>query len=130
MTLGDIIKRYASEHTMLSFTKRSGISRAYAYMLINDKNSKGEHIKPSIETIQKVALGVGMTIDEIFSLLDYDYVVKAKSQEVESEVQAREITARERFLLEQYIKADEKTRTAVDVLLDMDRFEKESRLEA
>ena len=72
MTLGEIIKQYVDNNSMMFFVHRSGLSRAYAYMLINDKNSKGEHIRPSIETIQKVANGVGLTLDEIFTFFDYD----------------------------------------------------------
>ena len=126
MTLGEIIKQYVDNNSMVFFVHRSGLSRAYAYMLINDKNSKGDHISPSIETIQKVANGVGLTLDEIFTLLDYDYVVKAKSQESGQESPQPETTSRERFLLNQYLKADEKTKLAVDVLLEMSRFEKEN----
>ncbi len=36
------------------------------------------------------------------------------------------ISKRERYLLNQYNNADEKTKNAVDVLLDMSRFEKEN----
>lgn len=130
MTLGEIIKNYADENSMIRFTKRSGISRAYAYMLINGKNSRGEHINPSIETIQKVANGVGLTLDEIFTLLDYDYVVKVKSQETEPEISETGITARQRFLLQQYEKADERTQAAIDLMLQMDKFEKKESLDA
>ena len=38
MTLGEIIKEYAEEHSMTQFIKDSGLSKAYVYMLINNKN--------------------------------------------------------------------------------------------
>lgn len=130
MTLGQIIKNYVDENSMVLFTTRSGLSRAYAYMLINDKSGRGKHINPTIETIQKVANGVGLTLDEIFSILDYDYVVKVKSQETDPETPSTDITARQRFLLHQYEAADERTQAAIDVMLQMDKFEKKESLDA
>ena len=130
MTLGEIIKNYVDENSMVWFTTRSGLSRAYAYMLINDRNGRGKHINPTMETIQKVAKGVGLTLDEIFSILDYDYVVKVKSQETDPESPITDITARQRFLLHQYEKSDERTQAAIDVMLQMDKFEKKESLDA
>lgn len=42
----------------------------------------------------------------------------------------QDITPRQRFLLNQYEKAEERTKMAIDVMLGMDRFEKEKALEA
>ena len=88
MTLGEIIKDYVDHNSMAFFTARSGLSRAYAYMLINDKNGRGKRINPTMETIQKVAIGVGLTFDEIISLLDHDYVVTVNSQGINPESSA------------------------------------------
>lgn len=79
MTLGEIIKEYADEHSMTAFLKDSGISKAYAYMLINNKNNKGEPIVPSIETIGKVAHGVHQSFDDVFTRLDYDFLVRVNT---------------------------------------------------
>lgn len=75
MTLGEIIKNYCDEHSITQFIKDSGISKAYVYMLIANKNNKGEPITPSIETIKKVAVGMHKSFDEIFNQLDYDFIV-------------------------------------------------------
>ena len=76
MTLGAIIKEYTEEHSMTQFIKDSGLSKAYVYMLINNKNNKGEPIVPSIETIKKVADGMHADFDEVFNKLDYDFMVR------------------------------------------------------
>ena len=39
MKLGEIIKEYAEEHSISSFINDSGLSKAYVYMLINNKNN-------------------------------------------------------------------------------------------
>ena len=78
MTLGEIIKEYAEEHSMTQFIKDSGLSKAYVYMLINNKNKNGEPIEPSIETIKKVATGVHSTFDAVFNRLDYGFEVRRK----------------------------------------------------
>lgn len=80
MKLGEIIKEYAEEHSISSFINDSGLSKAYVYMLINNKNNKGEPIVPSIETIKKVAAGVHSTFEDVFNKLDYDFVVKVEGQ--------------------------------------------------
>lgn len=51
MTLGDIIREYLETNTMTDFSRESGISRAYAYMLIKNKNNSGGKIVPSWETL-------------------------------------------------------------------------------
>lgn len=44
MTLGDMIKEYLKDNTMTDFAKESGLSRAYAYLLIKNKNNSGGEI--------------------------------------------------------------------------------------
>jgi len=80
MTLGEIIKEYADEHSITSFINDSGLSKAYVYMLISNKNNKGEPIVPSIETIKKVADGIHTSFEEVFNRLDYDFVVKVEGK--------------------------------------------------
>lgn len=78
MTLGDIIREYASDHSMTQFIRDSGLSKAYVYMLINNRNNKGEPIVPSIDTINKAAKGMHKTFDEVFNSLDPDMMVTTK----------------------------------------------------
>ena len=77
MTLGELIKEYTKEHSMAQFINDSTLSKAYVYMLINNKNNTGEAIVPSIETIKKAAKGMHSDFDSVFNKLDYDFVVSA-----------------------------------------------------
>ncbi len=79
MTLGEMIKTYTEEYSMTEFIKDAGISRAYAYLLIANKNKGGSPIVPTIEMIQKVSKGLHKNFDEVFNELDYDFVVKINS---------------------------------------------------
>ena len=75
MTLGDIIKDYCSTHSKAQFTRDSGLSKAYTYMLINTRNKNGEPIMPSIMTIKKAAMGMHTSFDKVFNQLDDDLIV-------------------------------------------------------
>lgn len=73
MTLGDIIKSYRSKYglSMDSFSEKSGISKAYISLLEKNRHPKtGKEIAPSIQCIKQAAHGMGMTFDDLFSLLD------------------------------------------------------------
>lgn len=83
MTLGDFIKEYVKDHTMTEFIKDSGLSKAYVYMLVNNKNNNGEPIVPSIDTIKKVAKGIHKSFDELLFALDPDLVVSTGRSNVE-----------------------------------------------
>lgn len=78
MTLGDIIKKYRKEHsaTMEQVAKLCDITKGYVAMLERNINSKtGKPVKPTIETILKVCGGLRLDVNEVFSLLDDDYVI-------------------------------------------------------
>lgn len=76
MTLGDIIKDYCSSHSKAQFARDSGLSKAYTYMLINNRNKNGEPITPSMETIKKAATGMHTTFDAVFNRLDDDLIMQ------------------------------------------------------
>ena len=80
MTLGEMIREYADEHSMAEFVKRSGLSRAYVYNLIDNKNCSGGKITPSIRTLEKVAKGTQTTLDEVLMCLGYDSVVRVEGK--------------------------------------------------
>ena len=75
MNLGDIIKEYLENHTVNQFIEDSGLSKAYTYNLINNRNNQGNAPVPTIDTINKVAKGVHSDFDTVFSKLDHDIVV-------------------------------------------------------
>lgn len=80
MNLGDLIKEYVEENSIAEFVKDSKISRAYVYQLIENKNTNGSKIVPTIETIKKVSAGLHKDFDEIFNMLDYDFVIKVNEK--------------------------------------------------
>lgn len=79
MTLGDIIKAYREEHdmSMEEFSKASGISKTYVWMLEKNINSKtGKEIIPTIEYIQKAAKGMFMDFDDLFEMISDNVKIK------------------------------------------------------
>ena len=60
MHLGEIIKKYRTQNNMSmdSFSKRSGISKAYISVLEKNKDPRnGKKVTPSIPIIKKAAEG-------------------------------------------------------------------------
>lgn len=73
MTLGDIIKEYRSQHgmSMDDFSQRSGISKAYISLLEKNRHPRtGMPIIPSVGTISKAAIGMGMDFNDLFFMID------------------------------------------------------------
>ena len=66
MKLGEIIREYRliNKMSMGDFARASGISKPYVSMLEANKNSNGgKPIVPSVETLQKVARVIGISLD-------------------------------------------------------------------
>ena len=73
MTIGEIIKKYCSEHGLSyqQFAQASKVSKGYISMLINGRNPKtGKPMKPTIETYINIAEAMGMTVDQLFEIMD------------------------------------------------------------
>lgn len=73
MTLGELIKQYRTEHGLSQgdFAIRAGFSRGYISMLENNKNPQsGLPIALTLETMQKAAVGMNITVNELFALVD------------------------------------------------------------
>ena len=72
MKLGEIIREYRlrNKMSMGDFARASGLSKPYVSMLEANKNSNGgKPIAPSVETLQKVACTVGVSLDELLRKL-------------------------------------------------------------
>ncbi len=85
MTIGEIIKKYCSEHGMSyqQFAQASKVSKGYISMLINGRNPRtGKPMKPTIETYINIAEAMDMTVDQLFEIMDdapvYFFQSKAK----------------------------------------------------
>lgn len=75
MTLGEVIKKYRTDHDMSmdDFASKSGISKAYISILEKNRHPKtGKEIAPSIDSIRKAADGMGIDFNSLFNTLDGD----------------------------------------------------------
>lgn len=100
MTLGNIIKDYreANNITMEEFSKKSRLSKSYISMLEQNKDYRGNPIKPSVETIQKVADTVGMGFDDIIRTIDQDIVINPQTRPDEFITRDEEIIKKWKFI--------------------------------
>jgi len=80
MTLGDAIKEFRELNKLSQeeFGKMSGLSKSYLSMLENNKDPRGNPIKPSIETFDKVASTIGVDLDTLISKIDQEVIVNRK----------------------------------------------------
>lgn len=75
MTLGDIIKAYREKYgiSMSEFAEKCSLSKGYISMLENNINPRNNKpIAPTLPSIAKVALGLGMELDTILKMMDGD----------------------------------------------------------
>ena len=73
MKIGDIITKYCSDHGLSyrQFALQCGVTNGYISMLINGENPKtGKPLRPTVETYEKLAVGMGMDINELFNMMD------------------------------------------------------------
>lgn len=73
MRLGEIIKKYRTEHemSMSEFAKISGLSKQYVSVLEQGKHpTSGKSVAPSLIIIKKVAIAMGIPFDDLFAMLD------------------------------------------------------------
>lgn len=78
MTLGDLVKKYRTEHdlTLRDFSKISGVSNGYISMLEKNEHPKTKKpIVPSIEKMKNIASAMGMSLDAVLELIDDDQPV-------------------------------------------------------
>lgn len=89
MKLGEIIREYRlrNKMSMGDFAKASGISKPYVSMLEANKNSNGgKPIAPSVETLQKVAYSLGISLDELLRKLGDEKIDLRPSPYSEEEI--------------------------------------------
>lgn len=78
MKLGDIIYTYRQEHnlSMREFSKLCGLSHAQVYFMERGLNSHGEPFVPRLDSLDKVASAMGITLTELLSVVDDSMVVR------------------------------------------------------
>ena len=78
MRVGEVVYNYRKRTgtTMQALAERSGVSKAYISMLEKDINpATGKSITPGLDTLDKLAGGMGITIDDFLEMIDGDTVV-------------------------------------------------------
>ncbi len=73
MILGDILKEFRTKNklSMDRFAELSGLTKGYISMLEKNQHPKTKKaLLPTIETLEKVAKGMGITVSELISQLD------------------------------------------------------------
>lgn len=78
MKLRDIIRQYREQHSMSrrEFGRKCGLSNAYISILESGVNPRtGEPLSPTVETYQKIAQAMGISINALFSMLGDDELI-------------------------------------------------------
>lgn len=81
MTIGTLIKEYRMEHSLSQrrFALNCNLSNGYISMLENGANPKtGQPVTPTLPALQRLAIGMGMSLTELLSRID-DVPVDLKS---------------------------------------------------
>ena len=84
MKLGEVIKEYRTRQqlSMQEFADKCGLSKGFISML-----EKGQHpqskrpLVPSLETLNKIATGMGTDLDTFVSVLDLDSLVSVNGND-------------------------------------------------
>ena len=73
LLLGQIVREYRTTHHLSTrrFAELCDLTCGYISMLENGKNPKtGKPIAPNLETLAKLAGGMGLTLDELLPMMD------------------------------------------------------------
>ncbi len=73
MTLKDFLIQYRTEHDLSQrqFAAICGLSNSYISMLERERNpTTGEKIVPTLQAFEKLARGMGITLEDIFDTIE------------------------------------------------------------
>lgn len=87
MKLGRILKDFRNLHkiSMEEMAKRCGVSKAYIGFIESGINpSTGKSLAPSIDTLKKLANGMGMSIDDLIPLMGDDEISLSNEPDISS----------------------------------------------
>ena len=86
MKLGEIIKEYriANNLTMHEFSTRSGLSKGYISILEKNKRPQNnKEIIPSIDTFNKVAVAMNISLDALLKMVNSDQLISLEKDHLE-----------------------------------------------
>jgi transcriptional regulator with XRE-family HTH domain len=93
LKIGEIVKDYRDKNkiSQRQFAQRCRVSNGYISMLEEGKNPKtNEPIIPTLETYKKIAYGMGISLNMLFSLMDDAPITVNKSPANEYDLTDRE----------------------------------------
>ena len=73
MKLSEIVKKYREEHRLSqrTFAKKCDLSNGYISMIEKEKNySTNKKVNITLDSMQKIAKGMSMTLDELLTITD------------------------------------------------------------
>lgn len=112
MTLSELLVQYRLSHDLSQrqLAVRCGVSNGYISMLERNLNpSTGDPVAPSLPTLKKIASGMGMTLDTLFSMVD--------DMPVSLDDTTSRLTPAEDRMVSSYRRAPQAVRDIVDVAL-------------
>ena len=115
MLLGDVIYNYRARHklTLKDFSIISNLSVSYINQLEKNRNPKtNEPIVPSLETFSKVASAMGISLDQLLSIVDENQPVGLQQSTVSSPDIG--LSASEQALLECYRSLNDSGKKAME----------------
>lgn len=92
MTLSQIVKRFRTEHglSQRQFSAMCNMSTGYVSMLEEGVNPRTkEPLVPSLVTLRKVAIAMGMNLDELMSMVDGDSLVSLNDKDAPAQQDER-----------------------------------------
>jgi len=119
MTLGDVIREFRELNNLSleEFGKMANLSKSYLSMLENNKDPRGNAIKPSLETIDKVAGAIGVELDYLVGKIDQDVVVNRKKPLSDFDSAEEESTTKWKFIRYCYEHASQEDKNKVLTIL-------------
>lgn len=84
MKLKDIIAAYRKEHnmSMREFGRKCGLSNAYISILETGVNPRsGEPLSPTVDTYNKIAHAMGISLNDLFEMLNADELITINATE-------------------------------------------------
>lgn len=84
MTLSQVVKQFRAEHglSQRQFSAMCNMSAGYVSMLEEGVNPRTkEPLVPSLVTMRKIAIAMGMNLDELMSMIDGDSLVSLNGKD-------------------------------------------------
>lgn len=90
MKLSELVKKYREEHGMSlrTFASRCGVSHSVIFNIENEKNTAGEPFTPSFETMQKIAFGMGISVNDLLRQLEDMPIYTSEADEWRDELRS------------------------------------------